>query len=475
MRNVAWLGSGQAIRQVVSILTTIVLARFLGPAEFGIFAMTIFVNELAQLLVDFGMGSALIQRKEINQRLLASCFWINLAVGGVVALVLLAAGPWIAAYFEQSIIRWLMFASGLNLIVAALAVLPQALLSRQLAFKDVALGALIGSLSGAAVAIVGALNGFGVWSLALQPLVGTTVNTIYLYRRAHWLPSWEFSASEVRGVIGFSAQLLAANAVSHVTRSLPSLILGPALGVAALGLLTMAQTVAWLPVAQFSQAIVRATLPVFAQLQDDKKRMREGLYRACGLIALLAFPMLVGIAILAADLMPVVFGAKWLPAAALVSVFCVLSMAQSVATLSGTILLATGRADILLRLSLIALPVTAASLWLTRNGTVFSAVVGLVSANLMLITLTLAIALRAVGGSWRAYFEQIQRPMVHSALMGLGIWIARVNMSELPALFRLVSLSLLGAILYLGMCWLFNRRAVLDMLNLLTRRTAKVP
>ena len=88
VRNVAWLGSSQVIRQAISIGATIVLARFLGPAEFGIFAMTLFVNELAQLLVDFGMGSALIQRQQLSRKLLSSCFWINLAVGIATALVL---------------------------------------------------------------------------------------------------------------------------------------------------------------------------------------------------------------------------------------------------------------------------------------------------------------------------------------------------------------------------------------------------
>lgn len=132
LTNVAWLGGAQAIRQVTAILATVLLARFLGPTEFGIFAMMIFVNELAQLLVDFGMGSALIQRKEVNQRLLSTCFWINLAIGAGAALLLALMGPWIAAYFEQPLIRWLVLVSGVNLLIAAASVLPQALLETML-------------------------------------------------------------------------------------------------------------------------------------------------------------------------------------------------------------------------------------------------------------------------------------------------------------------------------------------------------
>ena len=264
VRNVAWLGSGQAIRQLVALATMVVLARFLGPSEFGIFAMTLFVNELAQLVVDFGVGAALIQRKEINQLVLSSCFWINVAVAAMAAVVLIAAGPWIAAYFKQPMVRWLMFATAINLLISAMAVLPQALLARRLAFRDVAVSTLVGSLCGAATAIGLALAGAGVWALACQPVVGSSVTLLFLAARAGWLPDFRFQLAAINGLLRFSGQLLLSSLAAYITRSLPVLILGPAMGVATLGLINMAQTIAWLPVAQFSQTVVKATFPVFA-------------------------------------------------------------------------------------------------------------------------------------------------------------------------------------------------------------------
>lgn len=474
VRNVAWLGSSQVIRQGISILTTVVLARFLSPAEFGVFAMTLFVNELAQLLVDFGIGSALIQRKEVSQRLLASCFWINLAIAGTAAIVLVLAGPWIAAYFKQPALQLLMLASGAGLLIAALMVLPQALLSRRLAFKDVAMGSLIGSLAGAASAIAAAYGGLGVWSLALQPVIGSLVNTAYLFARSRWRPTFEFSAAETRGVMAFSTQLLVNNAIGHVTRNLPSLILGPAMGAAALGLLTLAQTIAWLPVAQFSQAVVRATLPVFAQLQDEKERVRAALYRASGLIALLAFPLIAGIGVLAPDLIVVVFGPQWAPAAPLVSALSVLSAVQCVVTLSGTALLAAGRAGTLVRLSLIGLPLSAACLWVTSGQAVLAAVLGLVAANITMYVLTLALALRAIDGRWRDYLAPLAMPALHASAMAAVLALAQMPISNLPPLLRLVGSSLAGAAIYLSLAWWLNRGAVADLLGLIGRGPKRV-
>ena len=466
VRNVAWLGSGQAIRQVVALLTMIVLARFLGPGEFGIFAMTLFVNELAQLVVDFGMGAALVQRKEINQLLLSSCFWINVAVASAAAMILIATGPWIAAYFDQPIVRWLMLATGLNLLLSAMAVLPQALLSRRLAFRDIAVGTLIGSLSGACTAIALASAGLGVWALAFQPVVGTLVTLLYLAFRARWRPDFRLQLASVSGLLKFSGQLLLSNIAAHVTRNLTSLILGPAMGVAALGMINMAQTIAWLPVAQFSQTVVRATFPVFAKLQDEMDRFREGFYRATGLVALFAFPLMTGIAALADDLVPVVFGPKWVPASLLVTIACIPALVQSVTTLSGTTLLAVGRADYLLRISLVSLPVTAVALWFMRTETPALALLALAAAMVFASLTSLFAALSAIAADWRRYMSAIGTPAACSALMAAALLVAKELMEAASPVLRLISLSVLGGLIYLGLVWVIKASAIKDALQL---------
>ncbi|MBN8507261.1 MAG: lipopolysaccharide biosynthesis protein [Burkholderiales bacterium] len=468
--NVAWLGSAQAIRQAVAILATILLARFLGPTEFGIFAMMVFVNELAQLLVDFGMGSALIQRKDIHQRLLSSCFWINLGVGAVAALTLLVLGPWIAAYFEQPLIRWLLLASGVNLLIAAVTVLPQALLSRRLAFRDVALGTLLGSVCGAITAVAMASAGFGVWSLALQPVAGNAATMLLLYARARWLPSFEFDLEGVRGLLVFSGQLLGSNVIGHVTRNLTSLILGPAMGAPALGLITMAQTVTWLPIAQFSQAVVRATFPVFSQMQDDLERFRQAVYRSAGAIGMLAFPMLIGIAVLAGDLMPVVFGPKWRDAAPLVVVLCGFSIVQCVATLAGTSLLAAGRGGLFLATNVVGLPVMATALWLNCDGSVMQAVVALVIASTALQLLTLGAAIHAIRGRWRDYLQPLARPMLCSTLMAAAMLLVAPWLGAQQPAVRLVALGVVGALVYPVLSLVLNRKATMELVGLVFNR-----
>lgn len=470
VRNAAWVGSAQAIRQVVSITAMVVLARFLGPTEFGIFAMMVFINELAQLLVDFGMGSAIIQRKEINHRLLSSCFWINLAIGVGAGLILLATGPWIAAYFGQPAIQWLLLGSAANLVIAAASVLPHALLSRELAFKQIALGTLVGSICGAVVAVTLAANGAGVWALVAQPLAGGSITLAYLFWQARWKPTLQFHLDEVRGVLRFSGQLLGNSVVGHVTRNLPSLMLGPSLGAAALGLITMAQTVTWLPVAQVSQAVSKVTLPVFSQLQNDLPRFRHGLYRASGYVAWLCFPILCGLAALSTDLMAVVFGTKWQSAAPLVSALSVFALVQSVGVLSGVAMMALGRGGLLLGSTALGLPVMGVSLWLAKDGSVLGAVWAMVIGGLGLQLLSIGAALRAMEGSWRDYLVALMRPLLCAVLMAVAMVLGSWLIGSWHQAVRLAVLSTLGAALYLLFSGVLNRDASLELLALVRRK-----
>lgn len=470
VRNVAWLGGTQAIRQIISILTMIVLARFLKPADFGVFAMTILINELAQLFVDFGIGSALVQRKQVDQLMLSTCFWINVLVGLVAALAIVASGPLASAYFGMPMLEQLLRMSALSMLLSALCVIPQAVLSRRLDFQHIALGTTIGSLVGAVCTIVLAALGAGVWALAAQPVIGTTVNLIYLILRSRWWPSARVDFGSVKGVLSFSGNLLFSNAINHLARNLQHLILGPTLGAAAVGLMVMAATIAWLPVAQFSSAAVRAVFPVFAQIQDSRGRIEAGLVRAIELVVFLAYPTLVGVAVLAPDFLPVVFGKQWADCGPLVFAFSGLSMVQCVSLLAGSTTLATGRADLTMKLSLVSLAIVGSTLLLLRSTTLNAAALGFVLSSAGAALLGLWIALRNISARWQSIWSVIWRPALLSFAMGALLWLARLALIDwLPAL-RLVVLSIAGAAIYLSASWAMNRATMLSLRALILKR-----
>ncbi|MEO3691059.1 lipopolysaccharide biosynthesis protein [Roseateles paludis] len=462
--NVAWLGGSQFLRQGISIGASLLIARLLAPSDYGVFAMTVFVNELAQLLINFGMGAALVQREKLEERALSTTFWFQAGLGVVAGLAMVAAGPWIADYFKQPVLRWLMVTCALNVFVSAISVVPNALFTHRLDMREIAVATFVGSIIGALVAVQMSYLGFGVWALAMQPLAGSTATTAYLFWRVRWWPQLIYDRSEVQQLLGFSGYLLGSNILSHITKNLQSLILGPALGVAALGLMTMAQTVVWLPLAQISQTMVKATFPVFSKLQNDPPRARSALYRASGAIGLLSFPLLAGIAALASDLMPVVFGVRWTDSGPLVAVLATMAMVKSATTLSDTVLMSTGRTSRLMHIAVVSLPVMAGALWLFSKTDIFQATVAYSVTMVVLQVATQHYALRSIGGGWLEFLTPMFKPLLGTALMVLALLFTSPHLQSIGGWSRLTLLSLMGAAIYIAWTWLANRAALTDLI-----------
>lgn len=473
VRNAAWVGSSQAVRQVIAFLTTLFVARLLQPSDYGIFAMTLFVNELAQLVVDFGIGSALVQHKNVDRRMLSTCFWINVVVGVLAGAGVIVSGPIAAAYFHQPLVAHLLFVSAANLCVSSFAVIPQAVLARELAFRHIAIGTSIGSLVGAASTVAMAFYGFGVWALVFQPLIGTSVNLVYLLVRAHWRPTFEFELAAVRGVVRFSSHMLVGNLLNHVSRNLPHLILAPAMGPAATGLMAMAQTLAWMPIAQFTATIVRVTYPAFAKIQDSRDRLWEALKKSMELVALLAFPVLVGLAVLSADVVVVVFGEHWRHASPIVAIFSVVSMVHSVTFLSGNTLLATGRSDLSMKLSLLTLPVLGAALWFTRDRSLVTASVAMATVLVAVALVGLWVAGKNLGVTLRQLAAPVIRTLGASALMALVLLALGTQLDHLSPPVRLAVQVCTGALTYLSLTWIVNRQLMIGAIGMVKTSLAR--
>ena len=174
-RGVLWTGLGQVLRQVIQVIGSVALARLLVPDDFGVLGMAMFFVGIGQLFADFGIGSAIIQARSDDRVVLSSCFWLNLAVAATLALLVLVAAPWIADFYQRSDLAPMVAVLSLNLLLAGLQVVPQALLYRDMRFADLAKAQVLGSLAGALVAIMMAWYGAGVWSLVAQPLASPCV------------------------------------------------------------------------------------------------------------------------------------------------------------------------------------------------------------------------------------------------------------------------------------------------------------
>lgn len=470
VRGAAWTGFGQVARYSIATVTTIALARLIPPADFGVFAIIMAVTQFAQLFADFGVGAAVIQQRETSERALSTCFWVNLAIGAGCGLLLIVAAPFATDFFTAPALGQLALGAAANVVLCSIMVVPQSLLAREFRFRENTLIQLVAGITGSVAAVTSALMGLGVWSLLIQPIVGSIVSAALIFRYCGWKPRALFAYDDVKGIMAFSYNLLGSNVISYIGRNIHNFILGKGLGPAALGHYNMAQTITYFPIGQISAVIVRVLFPALSRLQDDLPRFRAGYLSAVSAIALGTFPITTGIFAVADDFVAVVFGPEWLAMTPVVKLVTWVSMLQSVGTTAGTILLSTGNSRALFFNSSWSAAASAIGLLIGANWGLYGVSIAFTIVNVITYSVLIRAALRQVQLPFRDYCMTLARPLAAALGMTVVVCVTAMALSGIGALPRLGICSAIGVVVYSVLTYLLNRELVLSLWGHLNNR-----
>ena len=465
---VKWSAISLFGRRGVSLLSTIILARLLAPADFGLVAMAAVVIGFIELFKDLGTAAAVIQRKDISQGLLASVFWLNAGFGLAAALVLYLLAPLLGAFYREPQVIPILQALSLSFLLSGLSTLQMSLLERNLEFDKLARLELGTALFASLVGITAAFLGHGAWSLVYQMLTGNLLGTLLLWGASRWRPSWEFDRAEIRSVMGFSLNLTGASIVNYFTRNADKLLIGRFLGSQDLGYYDLAYRVMQFPLQGISAVIGRVMFPLYSRMQDDAGQFGQTYLKVASAIALISFPLMLGLTALARPFVLTLFGPAWTAVIPLLLILAPLGAVQSIATTVGSIYMAKGRTDWALWV---------ASAWGLLI--VLSFVLGLpwgilgvtASYAIMFLLLTypaFAIPFRLIGLRVRDLGGVLWRPAACSLVMyavvaGAALW----TPPGVPGWLELSLLVPLGAAVYLACSWAINRALLLEVISIL--------
>jgi len=342
---IKWSGTSQLGRQLLQLAALAVLARFVSPSDFGLLGMAaVFVGFVA-IFKDLGTAAAVVQRKEVSRRFLSTVFWTNVGLGFLAMLALLLSAPLIADLYHQPRVTAVLRALSAGFLISALGALQQSLMERHLRMRRLALLEVTSVAVGSSAAVIAAVQGWGVWSLVVMSLVTSACNTLLLWVAADWLPGWEFSAAELKTTIRFSLSLTGFNVANYGVRNADNLLVGRYLGTQALGYYSLAYRILLFPLDSISSVVSRVAFPVYSRIQDDLERFRRGYLLSARSIALVTFPLMLGLVALREPFVLAVFGEQWRPMIPLLAILAPVGMIQSVTTTVGSIYMATGRTD----------------------------------------------------------------------------------------------------------------------------------
>jgi PST family polysaccharide transporter len=466
-----WSGVSQVVRQLALLATTFVLTRLLDPSDFGLLAMATVVTGFVALFKDLGTAAAIIQRRELDDRLLSTIFWANLGVAiGLTSLVILIA-PLLALFYREPQVVPVLRALALSFIIASVSVVQQALLERKLRFAALARVEICAVLLGAASGIAAAVLGYGVWSLVMQNWVMLLVLSFGFIATAQWRPGLHFAWADLRAIAGFSSNLVAFNSLNYFARNADYIMIGRVLGSGELGLYTLAYRIMLYPVQHIAAVIGRVTFPVFAQLQDDNARLRVGYLRIISTIALITVPLMLGLMALSDLFVATVFGEAWQRTTILLTILAPVGLVQSIGTTVGAIYQAKGRTDLFLAYGLGASTLTVTAFALGLRWGIEGVAVAYLIATMIILIPSFLIPLRLIELPLSALWSALWRPLAAGLLMLVSLLALRMALpTTLVSLLQLALLVPTGALIYLVASWWLNREQMQQALVLVRGR-----
>ncbi len=337
LHGLSWSLLSQVVGVAMTLVIGIVLARLLGPSQFGLIAMVTVITQFGQVFAEMGMGDAIVQKPELSKRDSSTAFWINCLLGLLIACIIALFSGFIADFYDRPILVEITWWVALNFVINSLGTIQKSLLHRNLEFRKLFYVNSAATLAGGVVGIVLAVLGWGVWSLVAKLLIETTTRTIVLWTASPWRPNMLIDRSALRYVAGFGLPLAGTQSINYWARNVDNLAIGRVWGDVELGYYNRAYSLMLLPLGQISSVVARVMFPSLATIQHDKQRVKRIFLKTIGSVALLSFPMSIGIFVLAGPIVLTMYGPKWAGSIELLQVLSLLGINQSVGTLNGII------------------------------------------------------------------------------------------------------------------------------------------
>ena len=396
-RGLAWTTIEIWARQLIQAASFILLARLLEPEAWGIVGIALaFVAIGTVLVADGGWVAALVRAPVLSEELEDTVFWAAMLVALALAGALVAGADVIARWFAVPELAPVLRCLCVAIPLEALGVVPRARLLREFAFARLAARSLIGVTTGGVVGVALVLAGAGLWGLVAYQVFQPIAEAIVLWLASSWRPGRTASRAALRQLAGFLGQVAAERACSLVDVQLPRLLLGHLLGPAALGIYTLARRMTELGTELVSIPVGRVSLPIFAAASADFARLQPALKLSIEWFASSAMPAFLGLAVLAEDLVPLLFGAQWAAAVPALQLALLLGPAMGLAGILRALLLALGHGQAVFRLALGGTALLAAMLLALPTVSVTAVMLVLLARTYLLLPIRLLIAARYV-------------------------------------------------------------------------------
>ena len=458
-------GGAQGIQFVIAII----LARLLSPAEYGLVSIIMIFITIANVVVQNGFSTALVQKRHSDDVDFSSVFYFSLAIAAAMYVVLYMAAPSIAGFYRNDVLVPIVRVLSVVLFPGAVISVQTAYVSRKMEFKGLFKATMAAVLVSGAVSITMAFRGLGVWAMVGQQISYYLALMTALFVTVSWKPGFMFAIGRVRAMFAFGWKLLLAALLDTLFNNLYGLIMGKIYNEELLGAYNRGDQFPKLIVNNLGAAIQAVLLPAFSSRQGDLAQVRSMVRRAIRTSSFLVLPMLLGLFAVADTMVLALLGEKWMICVPYLRIMCIAYSFWPIHITNLQAINAVGRSDIFLKLEVIK-----------KSIGIMGLVIGAMYSPVILVSIKAGIDFlctfinawpnkKLLGYSISSQWMDIMPSMALSAVMCIFVYFLQFALPGGPW-GKLVMQIVAGALFYGGAAWILKMESFMYLLGMIKRR-----
>lgn len=461
-----WEGSTRVGAQMLLFIIQLVLARLLSPDDFGtITILTVFIA-LAEVFVESGFRSSLIQKKKLTDIDCQSVFWLNLVTGVVLYLILFGSAPYVADFYRRPELAMILRVLALTPVIHGLVLVNNALLLREMRFKQKQKVEWSGLIIGGIIGIFMALRGCGAWALVGMQLGQAVVSGIVVVITIRWRPHFIIDFKALVSLFKFGSFLLGVSLLSTFISNLFRLVIGRSYSLGQLGLYNMGNGIPRMGMNCLNLTMSSVLFPAFSEIQSSTGEIRKIFIMTIGLINFLVFPLLFCMVATAQPLVRVLLGEQWTDAAILLQINSLAYLFWPSHLINVQVCNSTGKSRLCFLLELIKDVVFVCIIWITCHFSICVMCWGFVLYSVVSFFLNAWPTRMILGYGPVAQLKALWKPLLLSGVTCLLTMLGGHLLQHIAFYWLLIIELCCFGLFYLGLNWLFNRSYFLELCNM---------
>lgn len=431
-------------------IAMILLARWIGPVDFGLVGMIAIFLAIGKLLTDSGLTNSLIRTKNTDESDYSTVFFVNIFMSVLAYVIIYFSAPSIADFFGYEILIEIVRIYCLLFFIIALSSVQLAILTKKMEFKKITKINFPSTLVGVIIGLYLGFHDYGVWSIVWLYLSTEIVRSILLWLFSNWKPKFVFSKIKFKIHYSFGYKLLLSGLLDTIFKNLYNVLIGKYFSAQTLGFYERSKQFSEYPSAMLTGVISKVTYPMFSKIQNDPNRLEKVYRKLIRISFFLIAPLMLGAAAIAEPLFLLILGDKWLPAVLFFQILTLAMMLYPIHAFNLNILQVFGRSDLFLKLEIIKKIITTITVIIAFQFGILGLVWSIVFTSFAALSVNMFYSSKLISYPIYDQIKDLSKTFIISFFTAFLMFIITFVFSDSLNIIQIILASFAGLLMYLS-------------------------